>query len=98
MAALDRLRRHRPLTLPRGGSFPLLKDPADPGGGLMAVTDSSLIDSVTGALSDVTEVASESLATVSSALSDLSEKKTRKGLLILVVIAILAVLGYVAWK
>jgi hypothetical protein len=64
----------------------------------MALTDTAF-DTVKDALAGVTEVASESLDTVSATLGDLAEdERSRKGLVILLILLVLAVLGFIAWK
>jgi hypothetical protein len=64
----------------------------------MALIDTAL-DTVKEALADVTEVASESLGTISSTISDRAEdKRSRKGLIFLLILLVLAVLGFIAWK
>ena len=63
----------------------------------MAAIDTTL-DTVKGALGDVTELASQGLETAASALSELAEeRRSRKGLVLLFLL-ILAIIGVVAWK
>ena len=64
----------------------------------MALIDTAF-DTVKDALADVTEVATDSLDTVSATLGDLTEdERSRKRLVILLILLVLAVLGFIAWK
>jgi hypothetical protein len=64
----------------------------------MALIDTAF-DTVKEALDDVTELASDSLETVSATIGDLaSDERSRKKLVFLLILTIVAVLGIMAWK
>jgi len=64
----------------------------------MALIDTAF-DTVKEALDDVTDLASDSLDTVSATLGDLAaDERSRKKLVVLLLLAILVVLGFIAWK
>ena len=64
----------------------------------MALIDTAF-DTAKDALANVTEVASESLETVSATIGDLAEdERSRKGLLFLLILLVLALIGIIAWK
>jgi hypothetical protein len=66
-----------------------------------SITDvvGAAVDTVSGTVGAVTELAGEGLSTVGSAVSSLSDEQGRRlGRLVLLILVVLAVVGVVAWR